>query len=194
MGEQANETNPNRRSVLISISKNLFGSSIAADQRNGGGLRMNNWWVNQNQTYGTEVPGGFLWSPKTNKNGGKNHFYDNMQVVRSGDLIFSFCDTKIKAVGVATGSAQTADKPNFGGAGDNWQKEGWLVPVEFAEVDTDVRPKDFIKELRSHLPERYSPLQSNGNGNQGVYLTAILRWSRLSEQILRVDKWSVCRG
>ena len=25
-------------------------------------------------------------------------------------------------------------------------------------------------------------------------LAADVRWSRLSEQILRVDKWSVCRG
>ena len=59
------------------------------------------WWVNQNQTYRAEVLGGFLWSPKTNKNGSNNHFYDNMPLVQKGDLIFSFCDTKIKAVGVA---------------------------------------------------------------------------------------------
>jgi hypothetical protein len=53
-----------------------------------------------------------IWSPRTNKDGAKNHFYDNMALVKSGDLVFSFCDTKIKAVGVALGPAQTADKPN----------------------------------------------------------------------------------
>ena len=132
-----------------------------------------NWWVNQNQTYKHEVHGGFLWSPKANKNGGKNQFYDNMTLVKPGDLIFSFCDTFIKAVGVALGPAQTTDKPDFGGAGENWERKGWLVPVEFSEIDTPVRPKDFIEELRPHIADKYAPLQSNGNGNQSVYLASI---------------------
>ena len=74
---------------------------------------------------------------------------------------------------MALGSAQTADKPNFGGAGENWEKEGWLVPVEFTEVDSEVRPKNFINELKPHLAEKYAPLQSNGNGNQVAYLVSI---------------------
>lgn len=135
---------------------------------------MDNWWVNQNQTYKAEVQGGFLWSPKTNRDGRRNQFYENMRLVRPGDLVFSFCDTKIKAIGVARGPAQSADKPNsFGNSGDYWDHDGWLVPVEFTEVDNEVRPKDFIDELRPYLPSKYSPLQSSGDGNQGVYLAAI---------------------
>ena len=134
---------------------------------------MKYWWVNQNQTYRAEVLGGFLWSPKTNKNGSNNHFYDNMPLVQKGDLIFSFCDTKIKAVGVALETAKTAAKPNFGRAGANWKRQGWLVPVEFTELRKEVRPKYFIRKLRPHLPEKYAPLQFNGNGNQAAYLVAI---------------------
>src|SRR3546814_4858079 len=33
---------------------------------------MRYWWVNQNQTYRHEVPGGYLWSPKRNRNGGRS--------------------------------------------------------------------------------------------------------------------------
>jgi hypothetical protein len=134
---------------------------------------MNYWWVNQNQTYRFEIPGGFLWSPKSIKNNRKNHFYDNMEQVRSGDLIFSFVDTKIKAVGVATGIGRTAEKPDFGTAGESWQKEGWLVPVEFAELSAEVRPKDFINELIPHLAAKYAPLKTNGDGYQHVYLANI---------------------
>ena len=134
---------------------------------------MNYWWVNQNQTYRHEVQGGFLWSPKTRKDGGRNQFYDNMSLVKPGDLIFSFADTLIKAIGIATGPAQTADKPDFGNSGENWQTEGWLVPVEFTELEIQARPKDFISELRPHLAEKYSPLQATGDGNQGVYLASI---------------------
>jgi putative restriction endonuclease len=96
-----------------------------------------------------------------------------MTLVKSGDLVFSFCDTKIKAVGVGTGPVETADRPNFGTTGENWAQEGWLVPVEFAEIGAGVRPKDFIKELRPHLAEKYAPLQANGNGNQVAYLVNI---------------------
>ena len=41
---------------------------------------MQYWWVNQNQTYEheQEVPGGYLWSPKTKSDGSSNTFYDNM--------------------------------------------------------------------------------------------------------------------
>ena len=60
---------------------------------------MRYWWVNQNQTYRAEVRGSFMWSPKRNANGARNQFYENMRSVAPGDVIFSFCDTRIKAIG-----------------------------------------------------------------------------------------------
>ncbi|WP_054947167.1 HNH endonuclease [Novosphingobium sp. KN65.2] len=134
---------------------------------------MRYWWVNQNQTYKHEVQGGFLWSPKRRKDGGRNHFYDTMEQVRAGDLVLSFCDTLIKAVGVAQGPAESASKPEFGTIGDQWGDEGWLVPVEFEVVENPIRPKDYIGELAPHLAAKYAPLQPNGNGNQGVYLAEV---------------------
>ena len=62
---------------------------------------MRYWWVNQNQTYHHEVQGGYLWSPKRNANGARNPFYESMREVAPGDLIFSFMDTRILAVGIA---------------------------------------------------------------------------------------------
>ena len=56
---------------------------------------MRYWWVNQNQTYRAEVRGSFMWSPKRNANGARNQFYENMREVSPGDVIFSFCDTRI---------------------------------------------------------------------------------------------------
>lgn len=134
---------------------------------------MRYWWVNQNQTYKHEVKGGFLWSPKRNRDGRRNQFYDNMTEVRAGDLVFSFCDTRIKAIGIAQGSAQSASKPEFGTIGDQWDDDGWYVPVEFEEVAHPVRPKDFIDELRPHLAAKYGPLQADGNGKQAVYLAEV---------------------
>jgi hypothetical protein len=135
---------------------------------------MRHWWVNQNQTYAHEVGGGYLWSPKFNKNGAHNRFYDNMTEVSQGDVIFSFCDSLIKAVGIAQAKARTAGKPAaFGGAGANWSNEGWLVPVKFTELESPIRPKDHIEMLAPTLPRKYSPLRSTGDGLQSVYLAEV---------------------
>ena len=134
---------------------------------------MRYWWVNQNQTYAAEVRGNFMWSPKANANGARNQFYDNMRLVTPGDIVFSFCDTRVKALGVVTGAAQTAPKPDFGNAGLNWSKEGWFVPVYYATFEEPIRPKDHIQALRPFLPAKYSPLQMDGDGKQGVYLAEV---------------------
>lgn len=48
-----------------------------------------------------------------------------------------------------------------------------MVKVKWVRLDIPVRPKDFLGEIAPLLPEKYSPLQSNGNGNQSLYLTKI---------------------
>jgi hypothetical protein len=135
---------------------------------------MRYWWVNQNQTYRHEVQGGYLWSPKRNANGARNPFYESMREVAPGDLIFSFMDTHILAIGIAQSYCWESPKPQeFGTAGQNWENVGWKVTVKFTELENKVRPKDHIGILRPLLPEKYSPLQPNGNGLQSVYLTEI---------------------
>jgi hypothetical protein len=134
---------------------------------------MRYWWVNQNQTYKFEVPAGFLWSPKTRADGGRNYFYMTMEEVRPGDLVFSYCDTLIQAIGVVQRQAVTAPKPDFQTAGSNWADVGWYVEVEFAELENPFKPKYFMDQIRPLLADKYAPLQINGNGLQGIYLTEI---------------------
>ena len=135
---------------------------------------MRYWWVNQNQTFRQEIEGGYLWSPKRNKNGHRNPFYEFMREVAPGDLVFSFCDTRIAAVGVVSGYCRESPKPEeFGTAGTNWSQIGWRVGVRWQRLSNAIRPKDHIARLRSALPLQYAPLRQDGNGLQGVYLTRI---------------------
>lgn len=132
------------------------------------------WWVNQNQTLKHEIRGGYLWSPKKNKNGRLNPFYEFMKEVSPGDIIFSFADTKIPAIGVALSNAYEAPKPlEFGQVGAYWEQIGWRVDVHFIGLRTQIRPVEHIARLRPYLPPTYSPLQANGNGLQAVYLTRV---------------------
>lgn len=135
---------------------------------------MRYWWVNQNQTYRHEVPGGYLWSPKRNQNGGRNPFYDFMREVSPGDVVFSFADTYIKAIGIAASHAYEAPKPReFGQAGAYWDNIGWRVDVRFTELHGPLKPAEHMAQLAPRLPDRYAPLQQNGGGLQGVYLTQL---------------------
>jgi putative restriction endonuclease len=132
------------------------------------------WWVNQNQTYRHEVPGNYLWSPKKNQNGHRNPFYDFMREVAPGDVVFSFADTYIRAIGFAVSNAYEAPKPlEFGQAGAYWDKIGWRVDVGFVELRLPIRPSAHMDVLRPLLPDIYSPLQADGRGLQGVYLTRL---------------------
>jgi hypothetical protein len=132
------------------------------------------WWVNQNQTYRHEVQGGYLWSPKRNVNGARNPFYESMREVAPGDLIFSFVDTRIFAVGIAQSYCWESPKPDeFGTTGQYWENIGWKVKVTFTRLNNQVRPKDHMEVLRLVLPKKYSPLQPNGNGLQSIYLVEL---------------------
>ena len=132
------------------------------------------WWVNQNQTFRHEREGGYLWSPKTNRNGARNPFYDFMRIVAPGDLVLSFVNRRIAALSVATSHCYEAPKPQeFGRAGENWGQIGWRVDVVYRDLERPLTPAEHMAALRPLLPARYAPLQTDGRGKQSVYLTQL---------------------
>jgi len=113
---------------------------------------MRYWWVNQNQTFRQEIDGGYLWSPKRNKNGHRNPFYEFMREVAPGDIVFSFYDTRIAALGIVSGYCRESPKPEkFGTAGTNWSQIGWRVGVRWQHLANTIRPKDHIARFRPDL-------------------------------------------
>lgn len=135
---------------------------------------MRYWWVNQNQTYRHEIQGGYLWSPKRKANQAQNPFYDFMREVMPGDVVFSFSNAQIRAIGVAATHAYEAPKPlEFEQAGAYWNNIGWRVDVRFHELRLPTRPADHMSVLAPLLPSKYAPLRPNGAGLQSVYLTRL---------------------
>jgi len=88
-----------------------------------------------------------------------------MALVQPGDVVFSYAAGKISAIGIATEKASTSSKPKeFGSAGDYWEDEGWFVPVDFKMLPNPIHPKDHWESLGPLMPEKYSPLNPQGNG------------------------------
>ncbi|EHA1065486.1 HNH endonuclease [Aeromonas hydrophila] len=132
------------------------------------------WWVNHKQTYSAEVGGGYIWSPKANRNGSKNQTYINLTLTRPGDVVISYAGGLIKAIGLVTTPCLEARKPSeFGNAGDAWSDTGWEVRIDWELLEKPIRPKDHLELIAPLLPSKNSPLQANGNGNQSCYLAGI---------------------
>ena len=136
------------------------------------------WWVNHKQTFKHEIAGGFLWSPKFKSNGDRNYFYDTMADAEVGDIVLSYANGKVSYFGVVVEEASTAQKPSeFGAAGDVWDNDGWFLPISWQKISPSIQPKLLWDEIQHLFPQKYSPLNGQGGGNQGCYLAEI------SEQI-----------
>lgn len=132
------------------------------------------WWVNHRQTFKEEIGGGYIWSPTKNKDGSRNQTYLNLTTVKVGDIVFSYAAGEIKAVGVVEREYVESERPEaFGHSGEQWDKNGWLVQVLWAVFDKPFSPKDYLSEIVPLLPDKYSPIQNNGDGNQKFYLASI---------------------
>jgi hypothetical protein len=132
---------------------------------------MKYWWVNQNQTYRHEVFGGYMWSPKLNAAGQHIRSYDLMRKLMPGDVVFSYANTTIKALGVVQSCCYEFPKPSeFGAAGSNWSNIGWRVDVSFKEVSQPLRTMDHIDILSSLLPSVHSPIKIDTGGANQSYL------------------------
>ena len=104
---------------------------------------MNFWWVSQNQTWNQEISGGYMCHQLTSD--GKNIFhYENMLLVKKGDIVLSYYDQKIQALGIITSEAYDFPKPlEFRSAGDDWNTDGWKVDVTYKDLNPPLSPKDF---------------------------------------------------
>lgn len=132
------------------------------------------WWVNHKKTFAAELRGGYIWSPKVKANGAKNQTYDNLAETSPGDVVFSYANTAIRAVGIVAARAMEKSKPTeFGAAGDSWADLGWYVPIDWNRLDVPLSPKEHIDRIASLLPEKHSPIRLNGHGNESCYLASI---------------------
>lgn len=115
-----------------------------------------------------------MWSPKYQQDGRKHFSYEYIKHIQPNDIVFSYANALIVAVGIARTHCYSFPKPTeFGSTGDYWSNEGWKVDVKYRQLENPVRTMDHIDSLRPLLPTAKSPIQSvDGKGNQ-AYLFQI---------------------
>jgi len=137
---------------------------------------MNYWWVNQKQTHRHEIGEGYMWSPKYQQDGNKHFSYEYIKHIQPGDVVFSYANAAIIAVGVAKTHCYSFPKPmEFGNAGIYWSNEGWKVDVQYRKLDNPVRTMEHIDILRPLLPSKKSPIRSEDGGGNQAYLFLIAK-------------------
>lgn len=139
-----------------------------------GSTKPSYWWVNHKKTYKQEHEGSYIWSPKTKRNGDYHQTYTNLTLVKPGDVVISYGGAQLRAIGVVIGRHQGQPKPEeLRKAGENWSEDGWLVPVVWSVLKQPIAPKKYLERIVDMLPEKYSPLKRDGNGNENCYLGSI---------------------
>lgn len=132
---------------------------------------MNYFIVFQNKTFKEEHDKGILWAPKTDKNGGPPKFHwMTMKDIKKGDVIFSIINNVIVSRGVALDKASEEANPF---SNDLWNRDGWIVKVDYNYTYGKIKIMDYIDKIRHLLPNVYSPFNvTTGRGNKG-YLFSI---------------------
>src|SRR2546430_13583145 len=116
------------------------------------------WWVNHSHTARQELEGSYLWfANKSHKSKARSESEKNTQRLLPGDVVVSFAEGAIGAIGVVLGSAREAAKPaDFTSIAEYTDtKSGWLVPVRFMPLTEPLRIEEHMAELTPVLPRKH---------------------------------------
>lgn len=138
-------------------------------------VSVRHWWVNHRQAPRQETEGGYLWTAAKGKAGATNPSLENLLSVQPGDIVFSYGDAVVGAVGMVLGRAREAPEPVVIDP-DNTKRKiptGWHLPVRFVELQQPLRTMEHAEEIATVLPKKQSPLRKSGVGVRGLYLAPL---------------------
>jgi putative restriction endonuclease len=134
------------------------------------------WWVNHSHTFRQEIEGSYLWfANRAHRSKARSESDKNTHKLLPGDVVFSFAQGEIGAIGVVLGSAREAAKPTeFESIVEHADAQtGWLVPVRFTTLTARLRAEDHMVDLAPVLPRKHAPILAGGARNQHMLLAAV---------------------
>lgn len=128
---------------------------------------MRYFFVFQNKNYEEERKGGYLWAPQKNKNAQTFHHWTDMKLIKKGDIIFNSYNGKLVSVLTAQENCKEHERTTGLEELDLWEKDGWLVEVQYRDMEKPITYKDYMKDILKLQDERYAPFNKSGRGNTG---------------------------
>lgn len=121
----------------------------------------------QGRTYNEEKELGVLWSLQQDRAGNVQHYWERMKEVIEGDRIFHYVKGDIIAISVAKSRYREEHNPTTIRLSGSENAKGYLVDVDYYELDQPLTIADTFDEILPLLPIKYSPFQENADGNKG---------------------------
>ena len=128
------------------------------------------FYVFQGETYDQERPGGYVWAPKLNRNGGKNAGYSMMTNIRKGDFILHNVTGKVVSISIAQTDYYEAKEPHELVVADtsvDWDEAGYRVDTDYFDFDVPLLTITYKEWLEEHYIEAVL-LQELEEGNSSI--------------------------
>jgi hypothetical protein len=148
------------------------------------------WWITHGKTWREELNGGYLWAPLHDQGGSSRYYHRNVDAINAGDVIFSYANGRLRAVGVATSDGFVAKKPSE--LGGYWPDAGSMARVHFSEFSKGVS-LEAMGSLAADLSTLLrGPLDTNRRAKQGYAFSISPRHGRRLIALLRSLFPSIC--
>jgi len=149
----------------------------------------NYFFVFQNKTYDAEERGGYLWAPKSLKDGRNVSHWNRMTEVRKGDVIFHSVRKEIAAISIATSDCYSAIQPEELRREKLWDDDGWKVDCSYIVIKSLIVTSDYKDEILRLQPILNAPFNVLGRGNTGYLFSSNVGLSRFL-----FDKMKIVNG
>lgn len=132
---------------------------------------MSFWWVNQGDSFEEARKLGTLWAPLKDKRGFTKPYWDSLELLIPGDVVFHYANKKVKAISSVVSTFRIAEKRLADR--DQWQNLGREVSVEIQDFDFHVPLEEIPMGLRTgHSGALSSPFERDGAVKQGYLFRA----------------------
>ncbi|SNR14283.1 HNH endonuclease [Tenacibaculum jejuense] len=128
---------------------------------------MKYYWVNQGKTYKEEKEGKYLWAPVKNNKEQTFFHWNNMTKLKPNDIVFNYRKGFIIGYCQIKSHYFLASQPEEFNVDAEWENEGYMVDADYVLFSSPLNVKNIYKKIKDHLPEKYSPLNSKTEANQG---------------------------
>lgn len=146
--------------------KSSYSSKPAVHTQRIEGQRLT-FFVFQGDTFDIESAGGFVWAPQHSQSGGHVFHWDNMLLVRKGDIILHGCNGYVMAASVAISDCYDCVRPKEREFEESWNNEGRRIDLEYTKFTHPIKTSDFLDDILEYCRVKYSPFDKDGNGNMG---------------------------